>query len=152
NYAFGIPDKEANGNLMPIPKPERLKALVQKAHENDVEVFLAVGGWSIGDGGGNDIRFEKLANHSDTRTTFVQSLMEVVREFKLDGIDMDWEYPDPIQPSSDNYVKLMSELKDSLSAQNKKLTAAVVSYHDRYGYGIKDEIFELVDWLNLMAY
>lgn len=152
NYAFGIPDKEANGKLQPIPQPERLKALVQKAHENEVEVFLAVGGWNIGDGGGIDTRFEKLADSPETRTAFVQSLMEVVQEFNLDGIDMDWEYPDPIQPSSDNYVKLMGELKVSLAEQGKKLTAAVVAYHDRYGYGIKDEIFEIVDWLNLMAY
>src|SRR5699024_6777931 len=54
--------------------------------------------------------------------------------------------------SSQNNVDLMQELRDSLDLKNKKLTAAVVSYHDKYGYGIQDEIFDIVDWLNLMAY
>lgn len=152
NYSFAIPRKEADGKLEPVPAPEYLKQLVAEAHKNGVKVFISVGGWGIGDGGGNDTRFEVLANEPTSRTAFAGSVMEVVRKFNLDGADIDWEYPDPIEPSSSNYVKLMSELRDSLHAHNKKLTAAVVSYHDRYGYGVRKEIFDIVDWLNIMAY
>src|SRR5699024_8617341 len=106
----------------------------------------------IGDGGGVDDRFEKLANHPESRTRFTQSVLDILMEYNLDGADIDWEYPDPILPSSKNNVLLMQELRDSLDRHNKKLTAAVVSYHDRHGYGIQEEIFEIVDWLNLMAY
>lgn len=152
NYAFVIPTKEADGSLSEVPRPEVLKNMVRKAHTKNVEVFISIGGWNIGDGGGIDDRFEKLANHPESRTRFTQSVMEILKEYDLDGADIDWEYPDPILPSSQNNVLLMQELGDSLHKHDKKLTAAVVSYHDRYGYGIQDEIFEIVDWLNLMAY
>lgn len=152
NYAFCIPAKGGTGDLLPVPRPQKLAALVRNAHQHDVKVFISIGGWGIGDGGGNDTRFEVLANSRQTRTRFVHSTMEVVRRFHLDGADIDWEYPDPIEPSSSNYVKLMRQLRDSLHAADKKLTAAIVSYHDLHGYGITKEIFSIADWLNIMAY
>jgi GH18 family chitinase len=150
NYSFAIPAKDS-GYLQPIRDTQRLKGLVQKSHANNVEVFLSIGGWGIGDGGGNDSRFHRLAESAEQRNNFVKSTMQVVREFNLDGVDMDWEYPDSAHRSADDFVLLMRELRDSLLPMNKKLTAAVVSY-GRTGWGIKNEVFDLVDWLNLMSY
>lgn len=150
NYSFAIPAKDS-GYLQPISQPERLNALVEKSHRNNVQVFLSIGGWSIGDGGGNDTRFHVLAESAEQRNNFVKSTMQMVREFKLDGVDVDWEYPDSSHRSADDFVFLMKELRDSLLPAGKKLTAAVVSY-GRQGWGIKNEIFDLVDWLNLMSY
>lgn len=152
NYAFAIPAPDSTGRLMPIPRPDTLHALVRNAHAHGVRVFISVGGWSVGDGGGNDTRFEVLASTPQTRHAFTQAVMEVVRQFDLDGADIDWEYPDPIEPSSSNYLLLMQELGDSLHKADKKLTAAIVSYHDQWGYGIRKEIFAVADWLNIMAY
>lgn len=152
NYAFGIPAPDSSGRLLPIPRPDTLRALVRAAHSHGVQVFLSVGGWGIGDGGGNDTRFEVLANRQDSRTRFTHSVMTAVREFNLDGADIDWEYPDPIEPSSSNYVLLMRQLSDSLHPAGKQLTAAIVDYHDLHGYGITKAVFPLVDWFNIMAY
>lgn len=152
NYSFALPAPDCSGHIMPVPKPNRLKKLVKTAHAHGVKVFISIGGWNIGDGGGNDTRFEVLASSPDTRTTFVQSAMKIVRKFNLDGVDIDWEYPDPIEPSASNFVLLMKQLSDSLHAAGKKLSAAIVSFKDRYGYGIKEEAFQYVDWMNIMAY
>lgn len=152
NYAFAVPAAGGSGDLLPIGHPPELMALVRDAHRHEVKVFISVGGWNIGDGGGNDTRFEILANSQETRSRFVSSLMQVIRHFNLDGADIDWEYPDPIEPSASNFVLLMSQLRDSLHAAGKKLSAAIVSYHDLHGYGIKKEIFSIADWLNIMAY
>lgn len=152
NYAFAVPTPDSTGHLMPVTRPHTLRALVRNAHTHHVRVFISVGGWGIGDGGGNDTRFEVLANSQATRTSFTHAVMNVVREFDLDGADIDWEYPDPIEPSSSNYVALMRQLADSLHDAGKKLSAAIVSYHDQWGYGIKKEIFDTADWLNIMAY
>lgn len=152
NYAFAVPAPDSSGNLLPVPLPDTLRGLVKAAHDHGVKVFISVGGWNIGDGGGNDTRFEVLANNEATRTHFVHSVMNVVRTFDLDGADIDWEYPDPIEPSSSNYVLLMRQLADSLHPAEKKLTAAIVSYHDLHGYGIKKEAFRIADWFNIMAY
>lgn len=152
NYAFVVPGPEGDGSLLPVPRPATLAALVRQAHHHNVKVFISVGGWNIGDGGGDDTRFEKLAGGQASRTRFVTAVMDVIRDFKLDGADIDWEYPDPIAPSSSDFVLLMRQLSDSLHAEEKKLTAAIVSYHDLHGYGVKKEIFAVVDWLNIMAY
>lgn len=152
NYAFALPAPGGTGEILPVPAPVRLKKLTKTAHSHGVKVFISVGGWSIGDGGGNDTRFEVLASSPDTRTNFTNEVMEIVRKFNLDGVDIDWEYPNPIEPSAANFVLLMKELSDSLHAVEKKLTAAIVSFKDRYGYGIKKEVFPYVDWMNIMSY
>jgi GH18 family chitinase len=152
NYSFAVPAPDSSGNIVPLQHPARLKKLANMAHNRGVKVFISVGGWNIGDGGGNDTRFEVLANSAVTRTNFTESAMKLVRKFNLDGIDIDWEYPNPYEPSSTNYVLLMKQLSDSLHTAGKKLSAAIVSNKDYYGYGIKKEAFPYVDWMNIMSY
>ncbi|MEX1240181.1 MAG: glycosyl hydrolase family 18 protein [Cyclobacteriaceae bacterium] len=150
NFAFAIPAKNGGG-LDALRSWDKLSALVKKAHASNVKVFISVGGWSIGDGGGDDSRFHRLAADTEERNLFVTKTMELVRRFNLDGVDVDWEYPDIENRSADDNVLLMRQLGDSLHAIGKELTAAVVHYGNQ-GEGTKDEIFEIVDWLNLMAY
>ena len=150
NFAFAIPAKNGGG-LDALRNAEKLAALVKKAHRHNVKVFISIGGWSIGDGGGDDSRFHRLAADPVERNYFVANTMELVRRFSLDGVDVDWEYPDIENRSAEDNVLLMRQLGDSLHAINKELTAAVVHYGNQ-GEGTKDEIFEIVDWLNLMAY
>lgn len=150
NFAFAIPAKNGGG-LEALRNADKLTALVKKAHANGVKVFISIGGWSIGDGGGDDSRFHRLAESAGERNFFVMKTMELVRRFNLDGVDVDWEYPDIENRSAEDNVLLMRQLGDSLHAINKELTAAVVHYGNQ-GEGTKDEIFKIVDWLNLMAY
>lgn len=150
NFSFAIPAKNGGG-LDALRNWENLRALVKKAHKNNVKVFISVGGWSIGDAPGDDSRFHKLAETQEQRDFFVTNVMELVRRFDLDGVDMDWEYPDIENRSAEDNVLLMRQLADSLHRINKKLTAAVVHYGNQ-GEGVKKEIFGIVDWLNLMAY
>jgi chitinase len=150
NFAFAIPAKNGGG-LDALRNADNLTALVKRAHENNVKVFISIGGWSIGDGGGDDSRFHRLAENSEERNYFVTNTMELVRRFDLDGVDVDWEYPDIENRSAEDNVLLMKQLGDSLHAIGKEITAAVVHYGNQ-GEGTKKEIFEIVDWLNLMAY
>jgi chitinase len=144
NYSFVLPN--ANGTLQPIENTAKLQQLVTLGHQNNVRVSLAVGGWNDG----NDSAFESLAASAGTRTTFVNSLMSVVRQYNLDGIDMDWEYPDP-GASANNYTALMGQLSTALHNEGKLLTAAVVS-EGGAANGVQPAVFGYVDWLNIMAY
>jgi GH18 family chitinase len=144
NYSFALPN--ANGTLQPIENTAKLQQLVTLGHQNNVKVSLAVGGWNNGD----DSAFESLAANAGTRTTFVNALMGAVRQYNLDGIDMDWEYPDPGQ-SANNYTALMQQLGNALHAEGKLLTAAVVS-EGGTANGVQPAVFAAVDWLNIMAY
>lgn len=150
NFSFAIPAKNGGG-LDALRNWDKLIGLVKKAHKNNVKVFISVGGWSIGDAPGDDSRFHRMAASQEERNYFITNLMEMVRRYNLDGVDMDWEYPDIENRSAEDNVLLMKQLGDSLHAINKKLTAAVVHYGNQ-GEGTKREIFAIVDWLNLMTY
>ncbi|MEU4625118.1 glycosyl hydrolase family 18 protein [Actinoplanes sp. NPDC023801] len=144
NYSFALPN--ANGTLQPIENTAKLQQLVTLGHQNNVKVSIAIGGWN----GGNDSAFESLAANAGTRTTFVNTVMGVVRQYNLDGVDMDWEYPDP-GASANNYTALMGQLSTALHSEGKLLTAAVVS-EGGTAEGVQPAVFGYVDWLNIMAY
>jgi GH18 family chitinase len=150
NFSFAIPAKTGD-TLEPLKKPETLHNLVKYVHQHKKQVFISIGGWGIGDGGGDDTRFHKMAERAEGRHTFVQNVMKFVQTYQVDGVDLDWEYPDEDSPSADHYVALVNELGDALHAQGKKLTAAVISYGKK-GYGMKKEALDKMDWINLMAY
>lgn len=150
NYSFVIPAPTGD-TIIPLKDDSILKRLVKHVHGKNKSVFISVGGWGIGDGGGEDGRFHRMAETPQGQKAFIESLMKFVLKYDLDGVDLDWEYPDEDSRSADDYVLLVKELGSQLHAKGKKLTAAVVSYGKK-GYGVKKEAFDAMDWLNLMAY
>ncbi len=144
NYSFVLPN--SNGTLQAVPDPGKLTSLVNQGHAAGVKVSLAIGGWNDG----NDSAFETLAGNAGSRTTFVNAVMGAVSQYNLDGVDIDWEYPDPGQ-SGNNYTALMQQLSTALHNQGKLLTAAVVS-EGGTANGVQPAVFAAVDWLNIMAY
>lgn len=144
NYAFVLPN--SNGSLQAVENPSKLSSLVSLAHSNNVKVSIAVGGWN----NGNDSAFEALAGNSTARTNFVNSLVNFVNQYNLDGVDIDWEYPDP-GTSGNNYTLLMQQLSTAMHSRGKLLTAAVVS-EGNTANGVQPAVFGYVDWLNIMAY
>ncbi|SCL26731.1 Chitinase, GH18 family [Micromonospora pallida] len=144
NYAFVLPN--GDGSLRPVENPGKLSSLVSLAHGNNVKVSIAIGGWNNGD----DSAFEALAANSGTRTAFVNNVVNFVNQYGLDGVDMDWEYPDP-GASATNFSLLMQQLSGALRSRGKLLTAAVVS-EGYYAQGVPTAVFGYVDWLNIMAY
>ncbi len=144
NYAFVLP--RADGTLGAVENPAKLRSLVSLAHASGVKVLVSIGGWN----GGDDSAFETLAASSNGRTTFVDSLLAVVSRYNLDGVDIDWEYPNP-GTSGDRFRLLMAQLSSALHGRGKLLTAAVMSG----GYtatGIQPAVFGYVDFLNIMLY
>ena len=141
NYSFLTP--KGDGTFNPLHNGWKLKQIVETAHQHGVKVSISVGGW------GWDAQFEELAADPTTRTTFVQTLKAFVDEYQLDGVDMDWEYPD-LGPSSQNFLALIQELRAAMP--DKLLTTAVVSYGDEHGMGVPSESFEYFDFVNVMSY
>ncbi|MCC7117080.1 MAG: hypothetical protein IT310_01030 [Anaerolineales bacterium] len=141
NYSFLIP--HADGTFATLNNAWKLESIVEAAHQKNVKVSIAVGGW------GWDNEFEQMAAAPETRTAFVQNLVAVVNQYQLDGVDMDWEYPDPGQ-SSQNFLALMKELRAALP--DKLISVATISYGDETGLGIPNEAFDLVDYVNVMTY
>ena len=155
NYAFAIPTAE--GGVRPLENGQTAKKLIELAHQYNVKVLIAVGGWSY-----NDIPLEATfmdATSSDEKIKkFADAIIALMNEYGFDGVDMDWEHPRVDGDSSVRYTKLMTLLSTELKKQGKLLTAAVLSgvtadgnvYYDAAAH--KDEVIQCVDWFNVMAY
>ncbi|MEE6523433.1 hypothetical protein FKM82_022349 [Ascaphus truei] len=50
--------------------------------------LLAIGGWTFG-----TAKFTEMVASPDTRKIFIDSVIEYLRKYNFDGIDLDFEYP-----------------------------------------------------------
>lgn len=141
NYSFLLPKDD--GTLQHLANGWKLKKLVGLAHKENVQVLISVGGWGL------DPQFESFASDPAMRAVFIKQSLDFMNEYNLDGIDIDWEYPDPGQ-SAQNYVALMRELRAALPA-GALLTTAVPAFGENAD-NILAESFESLDFVNLMVY
>ncbi len=146
NYAFLIPSPSGDGSLGAVENPSKLQQIVEQAHARGVKVSIAVGGWTDLKNSG----FEILSSTSSGREIFADNLMEFLHKYDLDGVDIDWEYPQGTVQSQ-HYNLMMQLLAERLHAKGKILSAAVADDPENGG-GIPEETFQYVDFLNIMAY
>jgi len=147
NYAFGHVNNTFNG--IRIDNQDRLRQLTAlKEKSPALKVMISIGGWGSG-------RFSEMAAVDSNRNKFAEDCLRVVNEFKLDGIDIDWEYPTSamakISASPDdtkNYTLLMQAIRQKIGG-NKLLTLASVA--DAKYVDFK-AIEPVVNFVNIMTY
>ena len=140
NYAFLLPN--GDGSLQPIENPGKLQELVTAAHARNKKVMISVGGWN----NGNDSAFEDIAVSSAKRATFATNLNNFMLQYGLDGIDIDWEYPE----ADDAYTELIAAIRSRIGS-GKLLTAAVAATSSG-GSGVPSAAIDIMDYITLMAY
>ena len=141
NYAFLIP--RANGTTRPFGAPNHLRKLVTLAHAQGVKVLIAVGGW------GWDKEFETLAADPAIRTKLAKRLAEFCATYRLDGVDIDWEYPNA-GASAAHFAALTIAIRSALP--NGSLVTAAVLADGADAEGVTDDAVGHLDFINLMAY
>ena len=94
-----------------------------KAKEKGIKICLSLGGWH--DNSSFWDTYAEAAKTEANRVAVANAILEVVKQYNLDGIDMDWEYPKSADRT--NYTLLMKQIRDTLKAYNKDLliTAAI---------------------------
>lgn len=140
NYAFF--NVNANGNVT-VNSPAVFDAVYNKAKATGAKVFASVAG---------DFTFTKDNNKI---LVFVKDMIGKVRQYKLDGVDIDWEYPRTTDGTDTAFYNLMKRLSDTLHVDGKYyLTAAITpgKYSGAIRDGIKSELFSIVDMFNVMIY
>ena len=113
NYAFGHVNDSFNG--VRVDNPDRLRSIVALKKQNPaLKVLVSVGGWGSG-------RFSEMAADPKNRKAFANSCKKLVKDFNLDGIDIDWEYPtssaagiSSSPADTDNFSALMHDLRKAL--------------------------------------
>lgn len=147
NYAFGHVNESFNG--VKIDNEERLRQIVDlRKQKPELKVLLSIGGWGSG-------RFSEMAANDEYRRAFAADCDRVVKEFALDGIDIDWEYPTSsmanISSSPDdteNFTLLMQDIRATIGNE-KELTLATVASARYIDF---KAILPSVDFVNIMAY
>lgn len=147
NYAFGHVNESFNG--VKIDNEERLRQIVDlRKQKPELKVLLSIGGWGSG-------RFSEMAANDEYRRAFAADCDRVVKEFALDGIDIDWEYPTSsmanISSSPDdteNFTLLMQDIRAAIGNE-KELTLATVASARYIDF---KAILPSVDFVNIMAY
>jgi chitinase len=159
NYAFANIDK---GRMVTgfDHDAENFSFLLSLKKENpSLTVLVSVGGWLW------STNFSDISVTSKTRAVFIDSVMEFLTQYKLDGLDIDWEFPgDPgaghpfREEDKQNFTLLLKELRARFTRETAKthrrlyLTFAAGASDDFLVHTEMAKAQQYVDTVNLMCY
>jgi chitinase len=159
NFAFG----KIDGGKVVLPQPDVAAQLAYlrslKAKNPWLQVLLSVGGWQA-EG------FSDAASSEQARNTFAASVVALLREHSLDGVDLDWEYPGQSvagiksrPQDKQNFTALLQTMRAQLDAASSSRGHAgryllTIASADReyFDFAQMDQLHVYLDWINVMSY
>jgi chitinase len=155
NYAhgrFANPKTGDGGIVITESKQAPLSNVVAlKSVNPKLKVMLMIGGW-----GGHADGFSEMAKCAEKRTAFCKSVKSLIDQHKLDGVDIDWEYPtvsaddetgcDP--NDTQNFNLVLKELREALG------TGKIISFASSSSGKYVDwkTAINYIDYVNVMTY
>jgi chitinase len=159
NYAFANIE---NGRMVTgFAKDQENFAFLEslKQQNPSLTVLVSVGGWLW------STNFSDVSLTPQSRAVFIQSVMNFLTRYNLDGLDIDWEYPGmigaghPFRPEDkQNFTLLLKELRTRFTAETAKthrklyLTIAAGASDEFLAHTEMLQVQRYVDTVNLMAY
>jgi chitinase len=159
NYAFAniVDGRMVTGSPADAENLAFLTALRQQ--NPSLTVLVSVGGWLW------STNFSDISLTPQSRSLFIQSVIDFLARYDLDGLDIDWEYPGMVgaghpfrSEDRQNFTQLLKELRKRFSRQSKKthrrlyLTIAAGASNDYLAHTQMNKVQRYVDTVNLMAY
>jgi chitinase len=160
NYAF----VSCRNNRAILSRPQvdsvNFRYLVSLKKVNpSLKVLISIGGW------GGCRYFSDAALSDTSRQAFAASAAAIIGKYNLDGVDIDWEYPDDIGAGNIfrsvdkyNYTLLFQALRKNLDSLTNithhtyLLTAAVGGFKRFLQQTEMGRAQRYLDYLNLMTY
>ena len=125
----------------------------------DLKILISIGGWTWS---GN---FSDATLTPSSRRKFAKTSVEIVADYDLDGVDIDWEYPGLIGDNNvfrpedkQNYTLMFEEIRKELDELSKRtgkyyeLTTAVGAFFSYIEHTEMDKAAKYLDYVNLMTY
>ncbi len=119
--------------------------------DKGVRVGLAIGGWGA-DG------FSQAVRTIETRTKFIDSIMNIIKEYQFDGIDIDWEYPgsgvagiEYHKSDRENLTLFCKELKQRMLEYRSDLILSIAIAPSNTYYDLA-ALNQYIDIFNVMTY
>lgn len=147
NLAFGV----IQDGLLSLEKLTVLNELPRlRAYNPQLRIVLSVGGWGAGG-------FSNMASTPQGRDAFCASVEKALDTYKLDGIDIDWEYPcsdaagiDCSPHDRENFTYLMQGLRKVAGERIVSIAAGAGDYFTRDTQ--MDLVAQACDYVQLMTY
>jgi chitinase len=163
NYAFAniAEGRVVEGNSIDSVNFQALHGL--KSTYPHLKILVSVGGWARSD------HFSDAALTTESRETFAQSALEFMLKYKLDGVDLDWEYPGQLGEDNlyrpedkQNFTLLLAAVRGKLDAQSDTdgrndsnrylLTIATGANQTYLDHTNMSEAHQHLDYVNIMTY
>src|SRR5436190_23335841 len=112
NYAFGLINTNSEAYIRTNAPAHFAQLQALKARNPNLKIIVSIGGWGA-DG------FSDAALTDDSRQKFARSCLNLLKQYALDGIDLDWEYPGQRGPG----IKFRPEDKENFTAMLRELRA-----------------------------
>lgn len=159
NYAFANIQDGRMVAVSPADPPNLATLVALKQQNPSLQILISVGGWLWS---GN---FSDVALTRDSRSLFIDSVIAFLEQYKLDGLDIDWEYPgqagagNRFRPEDkQNYTLLLMELRRRFDRAQGKLkhrlllSVAAGASTEFLDHTEMNRVAKYVDSVNLMAY
>jgi len=126
-----------------------------RAYNPDIRILFSVGGW--GSGG-----FSPMASTEQTRRLFAESCLDFALKHRLDGIDIDWEYPcldwadiEASPHDKENFSLMLKEIRRVFDESgNSQLMLTIAVGNDSYFIDNTqmDRVAKCLDYVSVMTY
>lgn len=119
---------------------QTLVALREMRTTYGTRVHVAIGGWE------RSQNLAAVATDLALRDQFVENLIAYCLEQQLDGVDLDWEFPQD-ERENQAYVELLAAIHRAFAPHGLRVSVALAAWQD-----LGATLYEAVDRIHVMSY
>lgn len=142
----------SNGQLVITENLRRILAqdvLVLRTINPALKLLLWIGGGANSDG------FPAMVKNHTTRKMFLHSVKQTLAMYKLDGIDLDWEFPSAYNKERQHFSQLIYEIRQEYRRERRDYLLTVAAAAPEgiavFAYDVQ-MLNQYVDYVSLMTY
>lgn len=146
---FGTVEEDGSVNLDALGGPHGLASFsMLRKRRPDLKLMISIGG------GGGDGNFRTMVSGADSRWRFIASAISALRAARLDGLDIDWEFPKLRDAARFARLLKAASVEFKKDAQWPLLLSVAVPAQSLLVVGSYDvpSMARSVDFVNLMTY
>lgn len=132
------------GSIIPLDEDSEFEDMISRAKNTGVYAMMSIEGI-------NDNTFNQIASDKGLLKVFINNLKNFVDEYGVEGVDIDWRYPEGLDEGK-RFKELILSVEDY--TKNKGILLSYIVGMDANGYsdkGIRDSTLNYGDFINVIV-